>query len=811
MIHNNVHIGNNVFKITGDAKSLLDSYRSALYEHLKNFNNSEIIIKEIEYKLAELLLPYIESEFDFLKEDDVKQAILIIGLPDGYTIPDLQKESETQSQSIYNETVSTLSQKFKNLYRDIDRQQIGGVAAGIADSLKIDPLWIRLLLILPLFILGTTKGPLLTISIAYLVGWLLLPEKRNIQRDENVRIFFRDKEKKIFGGVAAGLSNYLGIDINWIRLGLIFCTYFFNELILIYAIIWTVTPYSRSLKDKFQSKGVQFNLTEIEAYLTKTFENTNFSGEYFNSIYQKIENTNFKVNASPLLYKLLRGFCFLVGAVLFITTITMVFTAIPILGISLKIIPLYSIFDYISEDIANEVLFEYDHNLLNTIQYSIPNTTAIISALQFTVFTILLFVISTSLITFKKNVNNSFLFGLITSNIVFTILLLTALNMSVHNFDNQATHKEEVMLPLNAMPLELKMERLGNIPLNETKVYINGYDGDKLKLVFLQEALGKTRERAIINAKAIDYTSKVEANSITLGSHFSFPRGVKYRMQSMQLFIYVPHGKEFTIDDKIKEKIKEQDIEFKHYEKNRFLIFDTDDICHTFDKEDIYDIQNNIKFSRRKNKQLKHLDASLSSNKKKLQIKISPTDSLEIYGNFKVDIDFDEDIDFTNININSDQYLVKTINKTLKIYPLDELNNDDEHTLKISSPKDIAFIKFNGKGDLDLAKCNVDTVKLELNGNIEANVDIESEFLYTTLIGSSNLTLNGKSQKAFIFANDGSQIEGKDFITQEVKAKAKGVSKIEITAEQNATIFQTPLSKVTILGDPVHFEKHTQR
>ncbi|KXX67261.1 PspC domain-containing protein [Flammeovirga sp. SJP92] len=815
MIQNNVHIGNNIFKITEEAKSLLDGYRSALYDHLKSFNNSEIIIKEIEYKLAELLLPCIDNEFDFLTEDDVKQAILIIGLPDGYTIPDLQKEQNTefQKQSIYDETVSSLSEKIKDLYRDIDRQQIGGVAAGIADSLKTDPLWIRLLLLLPIFFLSSTKVPMLTFAVAYLVGWLLLPEKRNIQRDENTRIFFRDKENKIFGGVAAGLSNYLGIDINWIRFGLIVSTYFLNELIVLYAVIWIVTPYSRSLKDKFQSKGVQFNLTEIEAYLTKTFENTNFSGQYFQDLYIKFENTN--VNVSPLLYKLARALSFILGSILFIFTITMVFTSIPILGISLKIIPLYSIFNYVSNDIANEVLLEYDRNILNTIQYSIPNTTAIISAIEFTVLSVLLFVISTSLITFRKSVNNTVLFALITLNVVFTILLLTALNMSVHNFDNQATHKEEVLLPLGAMPLDLKMEKLGNLPINETKIYLKSYDGDKLKLVFLQEALGKTRERAIINAKAIDYSSKIDANTITLGSHFAFPRGVKYRMQSMKLFIYVPHGKLFTIDNKIKKKIAEQDIEFEHYDKRRFLVFDTDDICHSFNKDDIDDTQNKVQFSKKNdhNVHQDHFNSSFTSTDKdkKLHIRVTPTDSLEIYGNLNVDITFDDDIDFTNINLNSDKYLVKSINGTLKIYPVSEENDEEEHTLKISSPKDIAFIKFNGKGDLKVAKCSVDTVKFELDGKIDADIAIESEFLYTTLIGSSNMVLNGKSQKAFIFANDGSQIEGKNFITQEVKAKAKGVSKIEITAKQNATIFQTPLSKVTILGDPIHFEKHTQR
>lgn len=813
MILNNVHIGNNIFKISDDAKALLDSYRNALYEHLKNFNNSGVIIKEIEYKLAELLLPYIENEFDFLTEDDVKQAILIIGLPDGYTLPDLENKSnnvEFQSNSIYEETVSTLNEKFKNLYRDIDRQQIGGVAAGIADILKIDPLWIRLLFVLPIFFLETTKVPLAFVSISYLIGWLLLLEKRNIHRDIKTKIFFRDKEYKIFGGIAAGLSNYLGMNVNWIRLGLIATTYLINELILIYAVIWIVTPYSRSLKDKFQSKGLQFNLTEIESYLTKTFENTNFSSQYINNLYTKIGNT--KININPFLYKVTKGICFIIGAFLFFTTIVLVLTAIPILGISLKIIPLYSIFDYVSKDIANEVLLQFDHNLLNTLQFSIPNTTAIVSTFEFIALSVLFFVISTSLMAFRKTVSNGVLIGLLTTNFVFSVLLLTALNMSVHNFDNQASHKEEILLPLDNEPLNLKLETLGNIPLNEADIYIKSYDGKKLKMVFLQEALGKTRERAITNAKAIDYPSTIEGNSITIGSHFSFPRGVKFRMQKLKLYLYIPHLKMFTIDDNLKDKIENQDITFEHYIDDNYLFFDKTDICHSINKtEDIHHVL--ASFNRGSHNDpiiQQNLHTSSSPKKKDLLFKMVNMDTLHFFGNLNIKVRIDPSIEDTKITLENDLYRVKAINGILKIYPIGELSEKSDN-LEVCIPNDISAIKFNGKGNIAIDYPNADSLKIELDGNINADLNLYGNLLHTILQGATVLNINGKVKKAYVFANDGSQIEGENFTIQEVKAKAKGVSKIVLTAKQSATIFQSPLSKVTILGDPLHYEKHTQR
>ena len=57
----------------------------------------------------------------------------------------------------------------KKLYRDKDECKIAGVCSGIAEYFDIDPVIIRLLLLLALF-LGAGL-------IVYIIGWIIIPVK----------------------------------------------------------------------------------------------------------------------------------------------------------------------------------------------------------------------------------------------------------------------------------------------------------------------------------------------------------------------------------------------------------------------------------------------------------------------------------------------------------------------------------------------------------------------------------------------------------------------------------------------------------
>ena len=61
-----------------------------------------------------------------------------------------------------------LEKPYKKLWRSRQDRKIAGVCGGLGDYFRLDPLWIRLLFILVLFLGGTAL-------LVYLVLWFIVP------------------------------------------------------------------------------------------------------------------------------------------------------------------------------------------------------------------------------------------------------------------------------------------------------------------------------------------------------------------------------------------------------------------------------------------------------------------------------------------------------------------------------------------------------------------------------------------------------------------------------------------------------------
>jgi len=117
------------------------------------------------------------------------------------------------------------------LHRSIQDRMIAGVCSGIAENLKVDPLFIRLAFLL--FSLPTG-------AIIYIVLWIILPERD--YSDSLRRLIIRPKDGRILGGVCKGIANAFMLDVNMIRIILILTTLFLGSGILIYLILWITVP-----------------------------------------------------------------------------------------------------------------------------------------------------------------------------------------------------------------------------------------------------------------------------------------------------------------------------------------------------------------------------------------------------------------------------------------------------------------------------------------------------------------------------------------------------------------------------------------
>jgi phage shock protein PspC (stress-responsive transcriptional regulator) len=154
-----INISGTIFHIEEDAYEKLKVYMTEVKLYFSKSEDSFEIISDIENRIAELFLEIINAESkEVIVNKDVENVIRTMGQPDEF-----EKDIEEEINNINHTTIK------KRLYRNPDDKIAGGVCSGIAAYVNIDPIWIRLLLIISVFFFGT--GILL-----YLILWVIMPE-----------------------------------------------------------------------------------------------------------------------------------------------------------------------------------------------------------------------------------------------------------------------------------------------------------------------------------------------------------------------------------------------------------------------------------------------------------------------------------------------------------------------------------------------------------------------------------------------------------------------------------------------------------
>ena len=220
--------------------------------------------------------------------------------------------------------------------------------------------------------------------------------------DPNLRkILFRDKENGIFGGVSKGLSNYLKIDVNIIRVVFVVSLFFGGAGLMFYLLLWFFTKEAKTIGQKMNMSGFNVNLSNLEDFIKKKTGNLNNS-----------ENTLTKIFLFPfrLLAPVINAFfnigVFILKTIFFIISTVFILVCGILLFVLLKIL-----FNEISQSQDPEF-----YELLN----SIPDYFIIFSTL-FLLLTIVLTIITSFYVLFKKKSNTYVSIFLIFLWIVFFI------------------------------------------------------------------------------------------------------------------------------------------------------------------------------------------------------------------------------------------------------------------------------------------------------------------------------------------------------------------------------------------------------
>lgn len=208
-----ININSIVFHIEEDAYDILRSYMIDIKKHFGNTIESKEILEDIENRIAEMFNERIQTgRKEVINLDDVQQVIEQMGRvsdfeeSEGATIEGEFHQEQRAGQAPYIEYVG------KKLMRDPDDKILGGVCSGLAHYFGIEPVWLRVILVV--FCLVGGSGVLV-----YIILWIVMPiaetraDKMAMRGEEpNLQNFKKsfDEEAKSFSETFSGTGERIG-------------------------------------------------------------------------------------------------------------------------------------------------------------------------------------------------------------------------------------------------------------------------------------------------------------------------------------------------------------------------------------------------------------------------------------------------------------------------------------------------------------------------------------------------------------------------------------------------------------------------
>ena len=281
----NINFQGRVIPIEETAYEMLNRYVESLRSFFANEEGKDEIINDIEGRIAELFGETLKKGSTCITDEDVSKIIDSMGRPEDFDDDEAKVHSKLGEESNYKQsyTYGQSGNGNKRLYRDENHKVVAGVCSGVANYFGIDPVIVRIMVIVTL---GVTLIP-------YLILWVAVPSSASTVIGSKRKRLFRDPENKFVAGVCSGLSQYFALNI-WIPRVLFllpFISYAFRfnrwddwgfpnflslsfspTALIVYVILWLVLPEAKSASDKLEMKGEKVDLNNIKTTIQGDME-----------------------------------------------------------------------------------------------------------------------------------------------------------------------------------------------------------------------------------------------------------------------------------------------------------------------------------------------------------------------------------------------------------------------------------------------------------------------------------------------------------------------------------------------------------
>lgn len=561
-----INISGILFHIEEDGYDTLKNYLESINSHFSGYADSKEIISDIENRIAEIFLSYLKNNNQVITAENVTRLIEKMGtIADFSSLEDkVEEEYEQASDDFYKYVTppNTADGGYKKLMRMEQKKILGGVCAGIAHYFAIDALWIRLIAILLLFS-GNINFDLSDFNpfgwvdfnigfaglavVAYIVLWVILPVSYANEEDKEIKKLYRNPDDKVLGGVASGLAAYFGIkELLYVRLAFVLLTIAGGSGVVIYLILWIITPVASSITERIKMKGGEITLDSIDSTLKETISPAPPTPE---STLKKVLMTPFRV-----LGQVIEALGSAFGSLgRFLLTLLRVFFGliIFILGITLVGVPLVTFTLYLG--VIDPIYYgTVDVFPLEMITELVPTGLAAAGLGVLAIPGIVILMLGLSVLS-KKNLVGS-RFGLVA--LALWLMCIATLGFQVPRVIAKFKEEDRVITntPITLGPGVLLL----TVEDYEEKEF---YQGIALELKGTEDSVltlnqeyfsrGQSKKQAQENIKKIAYSYAVKDSVIIFDQGFDMKTLGAFRDQKLNLSLAIPYNKPFIMDDSL--------------------------------------------------------------------------------------------------------------------------------------------------------------------------------------------------------------------------------------------------------------------
>ena len=391
---------------------------------------------------------------------------------------------------------------------------------------------------------------------------------------------YRDDDKRIIGGVSAGLAAYLGIPVLLIRTALvIFILLGYGFPLIIYIVMWATIPKAVTPTQKLEMKGEPVNVENIEKTIKKEYED----------VKENIKQTTPKI----------KSFISKTGDVMYDIFETAGNALRLIIGIGLTGLGMILIISFISSlFLASTFIIPFSDlhfvNLIPDLFLNSANLTLFYISLCLVVcipFVILTYIGLKILMRFKSG-------GLTVTLVCLGLWIFGIANIALIGGNQFKNFKESAELYKVANNIEptsgntLYISNTDNVKDHDdddsieiNNIYINSKDGDTTlhgkplikfelsetsdyEIIVKKVAKSKTKKEAFEATEDISYHWGLQDSILHIDKFFEIINNIKWKKQRVHLSIMIPANKKIVLDKYMYESSRLKHENFKNFYKN---------------------------------------------------------------------------------------------------------------------------------------------------------------------------------------------------------------------------------------------------